>query len=191
MQERWPPIRLYLTGFMGCGKSTIGPLLARRLGYSFVDLDVLIERQTGKTIPEIFATGGEGAFRAVERAVLRQTAMLEAYVIATGGGALVSEENLDWALRNGCVVYLQVSIEELVQRLAPAARDRPMLQDWRRQPLQGAALRQRITSLLRRREAWYLRAHCVVSTDGLSVAETVEAVLQVLRVYRSSRNERR
>jgi shikimate kinase len=190
-QELSPPVRIYLTGFMGCGKSTIGPLLARRLGYTFIDLDTLIEQQAGRAIPEIFTMGGEVAFRAQERAALRQTAALEAYVIATGGGTLASEENLNWALRNGRVVYLQVSVEELVRRLAPAAISRPMLQDQHRQPLQGAALRQRIVSLLRRRELWYLQAHHVVDTDGLSVAEAVEAVLHALRAYGVSRNERR
>ncbi|WP_242006440.1 shikimate kinase [Rhodothermus marinus] len=185
------PPRIYLTGFMGCGKSTIGPLLARRLGYTFLDLDALIVRQAGRSIPEIFAEGGEAAFRTLERDALRRTAALDAYVIATGGGALVSDDNLAWALRNGRVVYLQVSADELARRLAPEAAGRPLLQDRHRRPLQGAALRRRIAAMLARREPWYRRAHHVVATDGLSVEETVEAVLHALRTYRASRNERR
>ncbi len=185
------PTRIYLTGFMGCGKSTVGPLLARRLGYTFLDLDTLIERQAGRSIPEIFAEGGEPAFRRLERDALRQTATLNAYVIATGGGALVSVDNLSWALRNGRVVYLQVSLDELVRRLAPEATHRPLLQDRHRRPLQGAALRWRIAAMLAHREPWYRQAHHVVATDGLSVEETVEAVLRALRTYRESRNERR
>ncbi len=185
------PTRIYLTGFMGCGKSTVGPLLARRLGYTFLDLDALIERRAGRSIPEIFATGGEALFRMLERDALRQTAALEAYVIATGGGALVSDDNLAWALRNGRVVYLQVSVDELVRRLTPEAVGRPLLQDRQGHPLKGVALRQRIAAMLARREPWYRQAHHVVATDGLSVAETVAAVLHALRTYRVSRNERR
>ncbi len=185
------PTRIYLTGFMGCGKSTVGPLLARRLGYTFLDLDALIERQAGRSIPEIFAEGGEPAFRRLERDALRQTATLNAYVIATGGGALVSVDNLSWALRNGRVVYLQVSLDELVRRLAPKATHRPLLQDRHHRPLQGAALRRRIAAMLAHREPWYRQAHHVVATDGLSVKETVEAVLRALRTYLESRNERR
>ncbi|SHK70481.1 shikimate kinase [Rhodothermus profundi] len=185
------PTRIYLTGFMGCGKSTIGPLLARRLGYTFLDLDALIVQQAGCSIPEIFAAGGEAAFRTLERKALRQTAMMDAYVIATGGGTLVSDDNLAWALRNGRVVYLQVSVDELVRRLAPRAAGRPLLQDRYGRPLRGAALRRRIATLLARRVPWYQRAHHVVAADGLSIAETVEAVLHALRTYRDSRNERR
>ncbi|AEN74386.1 Shikimate kinase [Rhodothermus marinus SG0.5JP17-172] len=185
------PTRIYLTGFMGCGKSTIGPLLARRLGYTFLDLDALIERQAGRSIPEIFAEGGEAAFRALEREALRRTVALDACVIATGGGALVSDDNLAWALRNGRVVYLQVSADELARRLAPEATHRPLLQDRHHRPLQGAALRRRIAAMLARREPWYRQAHHVVATDGLSIAETVEAVLHALCTYRESRNERR
>ncbi len=190
LDARWP-VRIYLTGFMGCGKSTIGPLLARRLGYTSLDLDAQIEQQAGRSIPEIFAEGGEAAFRALEREALRQTATLEACVIATGGGALVSVDNLSWALRNGRVVYLQVSVDELVRRLAPEAAGRPLLQDRHRRPLQGAALRRRIAAMLAYREPWYLQAHHVVTTDGLSVEETVEVVLHALRTYRTNRNERR
>lgn len=189
-KTEWPT-RIYLTGFMGCGKSTVGPLLARRLGYTFLDLDRLIERQAGRSIAAIFAEKGEATFRVLERNALRQTAAMEAYVIATGGGALVSGENLAWALCNGRVVYLQVSIDELTRRLTPLAAGRPLLQDRHQRPLQGAALRKRIAALLARREAWYRQAHHVVATDGLSIGETVAAVMHVLRSYPKSRNDRR
>ncbi|MDQ7041600.1 MAG: shikimate kinase [Rhodothermus sp.] len=185
------PTRIYLTGFMGCGKSTIGPLLARRLHYAFLDLDMLVEQQAGRSIPEIFAAGGEAAFRMLERDALRRTVAMDAYVIATGGGALAADDNLAWALRNGRVVYLQVSVDELVRRLTPEAARRPLLQDRQGRPLKGAALHRRIATMLARRECWYRQAHHVVATDGLSVAETVEAVLHALRTYRVSRNERR
>lgn len=157
------PSRVYLVGFMGAGKSTVGPLIAERLGYTFVDLDEQIEERAEQPIASIFDTG-EDAFRALESTLLREVSQQEDVVIAPGGGALASETNLSFAQREGVVVYLKVSVEELTRRLAEDAADRPLLYNRDGTPLADEALRERIASILAERELRYKQADIIV--DG-------------------------
>lgn len=175
------PTRIYLTGFMGSGKSTVGPRVAEKLGYRFVDLDEVIEARAGKSIPAIFQKEGEARFRSMEAAVLRETDDQEDLVVALGGGALAREENLHWALQHGAVVYLRVSPQELLRRLKADAVERPLLQDETGTRLPDARLQSRIATLLAQREPFYRRAHVVVETDGQAVDETVAALLDAVR----------
>ncbi len=153
---------------MGCGKSTVGPLVAEALGYAFVDLDDVIEAQAGRPIRALFEAEGEAAFRRMERAALRATAQQERVVAALGGGALANEENLRWALRHGCVVYLKVSAETLARRLSRyvGSSDRPLLLDARGTPLSEADLRARIEEMLAERRPFYERADVIVEADA-------------------------
>ena len=172
------PARVYLTGFMASGKSTVGPLAADRLGYRFVDLDWLVEAQTGRTIPALFASGGEAAFRAAESRALAETTRAEGVVVATGGGALVDPANLRTAQAAGTVVWLRASAEATLARLGDGA-GRPLLEDRAGRPLRGDALAFRVRRLLADREPLYARAGLVVDADGdaVAVARTVaEAV---------------
>ena len=95
------PTRIYLTGFMGSGKSTLGPRLADRLGYGFVDLDRDIERAVGSTVQTIFANQGEEAFRRLETEHLRTASYADRIVIALGGGAVTREDNLRFTKTRG------------------------------------------------------------------------------------------
>jgi len=174
------PTRIYLTGFMGSGKSTIGPLLAARLGYSFLDLDALIEARVGKPVSSLFAEDGEVAFRALEAALLRETTRQEHVVVALGGGALTFEENLSLARASGGVVYLRVSPMQLARRLATGSEGRPLLKGADGQRLSGVSLQAKIEAMLVRREAFYRRAHVTVEATWLGVETTVEAVVQAL-----------
>ncbi|MGD1858865.1 MAG: shikimate kinase [Leptolyngbyaceae cyanobacterium] len=117
---------LYLVGMMGAGKSTVGQLIAAEMGYRFCDTDAVIEQAAQKKIPEIFAESGEAAFRALESQVLSQLSPYTRLVIATGGGIVLDQENW-WHLRQGVVVWLDVPLEELTQRLQ-GSRQRPLLQ---------------------------------------------------------------
>ncbi len=174
-----PTSNIYLTGFMACGKSTVGPLLARRLGYVFVDLDDEIEARVGKTIPALFEEVGEAGFRRREAEALRATAARERVVVALGGGALADEKNLRWVLRNGFVVYLEVSSGELARRLRSTGGERPMLLDETGAPLSEATLHGRIEALLAQRRSFYEQAHIVVAADRWPeevVAATVRAL---------------
>ena len=119
-------VNLYLVGMMGAGKSTVGRLLAQQLNYRFVDTDDLIQKSTGKTIPDIFATEGEPAFRAIETAVLAQVSAYTHMAIATGGGIVTQRQNWSY-LHHGIVVWLDVSAEQIYQRLQ-GDTSRPLLQ---------------------------------------------------------------
>ncbi|HLF20420.1 MAG TPA: shikimate kinase, partial [Bacteroidota bacterium] len=119
---------VFLTGFMGSGKSTIGPILANTLGFHYVDVDKVIEKKSEKKIVEIFAAVGEKAFRSVERQALQEVSSLEAAVVSLGGGTIANEENFDLIHRSGVIVYLQVSAEEILHRVQRRT-DRPLLKD--------------------------------------------------------------
>jgi shikimate kinase len=128
--KRTPAI--YLVGFMGCGKSTVGRALADELGWSFVDLDEEIERREGATIASIFDTRGEEAFREIECAALRErirtVQMGRPQVISLGGGAFVEDENCELAINNGVTVWIDCPFSMVERRIAgethrPLARD--------------------------------------------------------------------
>lgn len=175
------PPRVYLTGFMASGKSTVGPLLADRLGYRFVDLDWLIEAQTGRTVVDLFAAG-EAAFRAAEAEALQETTRGYGVVVSTGGGALVNAANLRTAREAGAVVWLRASPDVTMGRLG-RARGRPLLADTLARPLRGEALAGRVRDLLAAREPYYAQADFVVNADGVPEAVAVE-VVERLRNWR-------
>lgn len=160
-----PPPRIYLTGFMACGKSTVGPLLADALGYRFVDLDWLIEARAGRPIPTIFAEGGEAAFRVAEAEALDETTRSDRMVVATGGGALVTPAALRTARMAGPVVWLRASVETTLDRLGDAT-GRPLLAGPDGHPLWGRALRQRVEELMVAREPYYAQADVNVDADA-------------------------
>lgn len=120
---------LYMTGFMGAGKSTVGRALAERLERSFVDLDASIEAQQGVTIAEIFASRGEAWFRQLESEALRSLDDSIALVVATGGGVLSVPENREWMRAHGIVIWLDISFELVLDRLAAPDREtRPLFE---------------------------------------------------------------
>lgn len=173
--------RIYLTGFMGSGKSTIGPILANVLGYDYADLDAVVEAEEGRAVQAIFAEDGEAVFRRLEAAALHRTAGRERVVVALGGGALAREDNLRFALDHGTVVYLRVPVAQLVQRLQKSPTERPLLQGDDGRPLSHAALTARIESILAAREPFYERAHVVFDVGKRDVGRTVDALVQALR----------
>jgi shikimate kinase len=118
---------IFLVGMMGSGKTTIGKLLARQLGKTFVDCDEEIQKRTGVTITHIFDVEGEAGFRKRESAVIHELVQLDNIVLATGGGAVLDEQNCADLARNGMVVYLKGSVHDLWQRTRHD-RNRPLLQ---------------------------------------------------------------
>jgi shikimate kinase len=171
---------IFLTGFMGSGKSTIGPILANTLGYTFVDVDKFIERKTRKRIVDIFDSEGEQAFRALERKTLLELAGLERAVIALGGGTIVNEENYRLVSENGVVIYLKLSPEEIIQRVQYRT-DRPMLKDAHGNLLTHEALEDRIIHLLARREQFYSRADVIIPADKLRIGAMIDEIVKQLR----------
>ncbi len=120
-------MKIYLIGFMGCGKSTIGRQLAELLDFAFVDLDDYITEWQGKSIAEIFDTKGEKEFREIERDALGMLSGMVNTVIATGGGTPCFHDNLEWMQTTGMTIYLNTPTHLLAQRLKQETHHRPLL----------------------------------------------------------------
>ncbi|WP_375339332.1 shikimate kinase [Oxynema aestuarii] len=158
-------VNLYLVGMMGSGKTTVGRLLARELGYQFFDTDELVEEVAGCSIAQIFADAGEAQFRQLESQVLEQLCAYQKLLVATGGGIVLSPKNWSY-LHHGLVVWLDVSAEQLYRRLQGDS-SRPLLQN----PDPLATLR----SLLASRQGLYAQADLrLVVGEG----ETPEAIVR-------------
>jgi shikimate kinase len=172
-------VRVYLTGFMASGKSTVGPRVASRLGQPFLDLDRLITARDGRAIPEIFAEDGEEQFRILETEALHRTAKTDDLVVALGGGALVDDDNRAFAQEHGVVVYLEVSSETILERVGDEADERPLLQDEDGRPLPEAEMRARIESMLDDRRPTYEQASHTIDA-GRPVDEVVDRVVALV-----------
>lgn len=120
-------MRIYITGFMGAGKTTVGRHLAARLGRSFIDLDEEIERQAGMTIRDIFARRGEARFRSLEGTALRETSRLTDVLVATGGGTVTVAGNMEFIRRSGLSLWLNPSFDTILSRMGGWEKeDRPL-----------------------------------------------------------------
>lgn len=123
-------MRVYLTGFMGSGKTAVGRNLAERLGARFLDLDEEVERRAGMTVREIFELHGEPAFRQLEQEALLATGEAPDLVVATGGGTVAIEANARWIRANGISVWLNPAFATIVSRIGGLGkRDRPLFRD--------------------------------------------------------------
>ena len=162
---------------MGCGKSTIGPILANTVGYEFVDVDRKIEQTEGRSINEIFTEKGEKHFRELERTVLLKVSTLPRTVISLGGGTMTVAENLELILATGLVVYLKITPEQLFRRLRHRS-DRPLLRAPDGDQLGDEELKTRIRLLYEAREPLYARAHVIVPTDATKLGLTVDAIVK-------------
>jgi len=162
-----------LVGMMGCGKSEIGRMLARRVGSVFMDTDEIVERSAGRTVAELFRTRGEAAFRELERAALQEAIgpARSPLVLGTGGGAFAGEENRRRLQRFGVTLWLRADLDVLARRCA-RSRKRPLLAD--------GDMRQRLQDLLAEREAIYAQADLTVESGdwprGLTVNRVIEAL---------------
>lgn len=162
---------VFLVGYMGSGKTTAGEILARRLGYHFMDLDRQIEEEAGTSISALFEEQGEKVFREWETKTIRSFAALSNYVIATGGGLPCHSDNMDWMLENGIVVYLEANSGLLYQRLVNARKDRPLLDKMSKEEL-----REFIERHLNSRTAVYSRATLCIPAADLNVNELAARV---------------
>lgn len=156
MPDQRAMTNLALVGFMGCGKSTVGRQVARELGFEFVDTDQLIEDRAGMPIPEIFATEGEAAFRALEMKVIASLADETGRVIATGGGAVMNPDNFASLKTHALVICLWASADTLHERTRHQTH-RPLLQQ--EDPL-GT-----IRALLEERGPVYKQADVIINTE--------------------------
>jgi shikimate kinase len=158
---------LWLVGMMGAGKSTVGPLVAERLGRPFVDLDAVVAAAAGRSIPEVFAFEGEAGFRRREAAALAEWAGSEA-VVACGGGVVIDPANVALLRRSGMVAWLTAPAAVLTGRIAGGG-GRPLAGE------SGADLASRLAS---REAAYGAAAHCRVDTAGRAPDEIAEEVVR-------------
>ena len=164
--------RIFLIGYMGSGKTTLGKMLADMLGFTFVDMDTHIEEKHFKTVSHIFTELGEEQFRLLEQQCLHEVSAFENVVIATGGGAPCFFDNLEFMNRHGLTVYLKLSAEQLATRLESSrANKRPLLANRK-----GVELQEFISEGLAKREPFYNKAL-------LSVTGTDEEILSQINQF--------
>jgi shikimate kinase len=164
-----PVRRIVLTGFMGSGKSTVGPLVAARLGWLFVDADDVIADRSGMTIRDIFARHGEAAFRRVEQDTIAQLAAEEHLVLALGGGAIEDDTTRRLLMESAgtVLIHLEVALDTALTRCSGTDDSRPVLAD-----------RANLAARYERRLPLYRAAHVSISADSLTPEEVAEAVLR-------------
>lgn len=163
---------IVLIGMMGAGKSSVGPLLAARLGLPFLDLDREVEQRAGKTVADIFGKEGEAAFRALEKQAAADTLAGEACVIALGGGAFEAAETRALALAQAQVVWLDAAPATVADRLGESD-DRPLLV--------GGERLEKLVRLHARRAGNYALAHHRVATDNLTPDQVAARVAALVR----------
>lgn len=140
---------------MGCGKTTLGKKMAKKLQFSFVDIDSLIENKEQRSITQIFKEDGEAYFRNLESQVLKEVTEKEGdFLVSTGGGLACNQDNLDYMKQKGFVVYLHANTGVLFQRIEQSQSTRPMLKD-----KTSEELKLWIETLLKQREPFYEQAH--------------------------------
>lgn len=174
-------IRIFLTGYMGAGKTTLGKAFARQLNVPFIDLDWYIEERFHKSIRELFAERGEASFRELERNMLHEVAEFEDVVISTGGGTPCFFDNMEYMNSRGSTVFLDVHPDVLFRRLKVATQQRPILQG-----KTDDELRAFIVEALEKRAPFYLQARYRFDAGCLEsrtqIAESVQQLRSLLGV---------
>lgn len=172
-QENMGQENIILTGFMGTGKTTVGTLLAKNLGYGFVDTDQLIEEKCGMSVPAFFKRKGETAFREMERGVAKELGEQSSLVISTGGGFMLDPVNAEIVGKTGKVFCLVATPEEILNRISEdSGADRPLLQ--------GKNPRERIVELLKERQEGYTQFLQLI-TSHKTPLQIVEQLIQLLQ----------
>lgn len=166
-------IRIFLMGYMGAGKTTLGEAFAKSLGVEFIDLDWYIEGRYQQTVSQIFSARGEEGFRKIERSLLHEVGEFENVVISTGGGTPCFFDNMDFMNEHGTTVYLKADNEVLLERLLISRHQRPILSG-----KSDDELRTFISESLEKREPFYTRAKEVFDSSKLeNHAQVAQSVI--------------
>ncbi|MBQ4366720.1 MAG: shikimate kinase [Muribaculaceae bacterium] len=168
---------IFLIGYMGCGKTTLGRALANELGVPFIDLDDYIEEQCECRIADIFAQQGEKTFRELERQALRQMVSTEGGIVACGGGTPCHSDNMEWMNSNGITIWLTTSPERITSRLILPEQKakRPLIAD-----LSNDEILNQVEQALMAREPYYNQAHLQFDSTWLESAGQIKATAQSL-----------
>ncbi|HYQ55707.1 MAG TPA: shikimate kinase [Draconibacterium sp.] len=164
-------MRIYLIGYMGCGKSRLGKRLSEHLGVQFVDMDDYIEERNCKTIPQIFADHGEDGFRKRERKALEELSEFTDIVIATGGGAPCFFDNIDLMNKTGKTVFLNIDPVILADRLMNSKTERPLIKGKSREELVAF-----IDETLKKRKQFYSQAQFEITEPDFSLDRLQEMI---------------
>ncbi|MDL2323049.1 shikimate kinase [Bacteroidales bacterium OttesenSCG-928-A17] len=161
--------QLFLIGYMGSGKTTLGKCLAKKLGLSFIDIDLFIGNRFRKSIDQIFREYGEEKFREMEHAILREIVGFEDTVISTGGGTPCFFNNMGLMKEYGTTIYLKVDSEELTKRLKNGKNNRPLLKD-----KSNTELQEFIEENIKKRETYYNEADFIVPAEKLFTKKDID-----------------
>lgn len=174
--------RIFLIGYMGSGKTTLGRAFSKQTGLSFIDLDWFIEEREHRTISQLFAEEGEEGFRCIERKILHEASEFEDVMIACGGGTPCYFDNMEFMLQTGTTVYLEASQDVLFRRLKIALVNRPLLKG-----KTDDELREFIAKGIEQRMPWYRQAHLQMDASRLEnrhqIAESIEILSSLLERY--------
>jgi shikimate kinase len=170
--------KIFLLGYMGSGKTTIGKRLAKKLNVAFIDLDAFIENRYRKAISEIFAEKGETGFREIEKIVLHEVAQFEKVVISTGGGTPCFFDNMNVMNESGLTIYLKTSVEKLTKRLSASKEKRPIIKDKKTEELKTF-----ISENLDKRELFYNRAIYTYNVGQWENCDDIDSIVNHLIQY--------
>jgi len=169
----------FLAGFMASGKSTIGPIVANTLGWTFLDLDKEIEKRENRKITKIFEEDGEDYFRHKETEILKDISNSQNLIISLGGGTMIIQENREFIKKNGKLIFLRSSPEVAYRRLKHK-RDRPiLLLDNNVEAAENVVI-ERIKSLMKKRMKYYQKADYIFDTDYDSIGKTVDKISRLM-----------
>ncbi len=171
-------MRIFLLGYMGCGKTTLGRKIASEYYFRFIDLDEYIESKHGNTISEIFAQEGEDTFRKYEREALEDMLLEEDVIVATGGGAPCFFDNMERIKANSVSVYIQMDAEQIAKRLKHSKVDRPLLKG-----KSEIELYEFIKKTLESRSQFYNRADIIFENNNISVKEALSQLSKQLKIH--------
>lgn len=167
--------RIFLVGYMGVGKTTLGRELAKSLNLTFIDLDQFIENRYNKTVAQLFAELGENKFREIENLVLKEVSTFEDVVISTGGGTPCFFDNIDTMLSMGQTIYLKTDIPVLFKRLNLCKAKRPLLKDKNDQELF-----QFISDNIKKRHPFYVKSHDIIHLKEFNKKQDIDEAVNSL-----------
>jgi len=172
-------MNIILTGFMGTGKTAVGKKLAKELHMEYIDTDTMIEEGTQMSIPRIFKKWGEASFRDLETKAIKCLGVLDNFVIATGGGVVLKEENMKELEKKGVIICLRASVDVILKRTSKNKK-RPLLED-------SYDARKKIEDLLEYREPFYKRADFTVDTSNLNTNDIVKEIIEFIEKKRGDK----
>ena len=179
--------KIYLTGFMTSGKSTLGKIIANVLGWNFFDLDKEIEKDEGKKVTKIFEESGEEYFRTVEKEKLKNLSTSIDTIISLGGGTLINDENLELIKNTGLLIYLRVNPDIIYTRIKKKT-DRPLVKEFVLGDYSKEKFINKIKTMLDAREVYYKKADLIFEVDNSPIGLTVDRLAKVIRKYFNEKN---